>query len=116
MRMADELPHSPRDAPSRQGQQQQPQRGGQPPQQQPGWRITPAPDGRGGNPPNPKSGRNQRIILIAVVLGLLLLNYWVSSQALSSNPRVQIPYSPTFLTSVQNGNVVSISSTGDTIE
>jgi cell division protease FtsH len=54
--------------------------------------------------------------LVAVVIGLLAVNLWVSSQALKPNPRVQIPYSPTFLKQVEAGNVTAISSTGDAIE
>jgi cell division protease FtsH len=82
----------------------------------PGWKVTPAPDGRGGGGPDkPNRGRNQRIILVVVVLGLLALNLWVSSRVLGPNPRVQIPYSPTFLGQVQAGNVSLVSSTGDAI-
>ncbi len=46
---------------------------------------------------------------------LLALNLWVSSQALSPNPPIRIPYSPTFLNEVQGNNVNSISSTGDAL-
>ncbi|HEY2438238.1 MAG TPA: ATP-dependent metallopeptidase FtsH/Yme1/Tma family protein, partial [Solirubrobacteraceae bacterium] len=84
----------------------------------PGWRITPAPDGRGPggagkDTPNP---RNTRWIVALVVVGVLALNFWISSQALKAPSRVQIPYSPTFLQQVENGNVSQISSTGDSIE
>src|SRR5437588_12984561 len=84
----------------------------------PGWKVTPAPDGRGSEKPAPKPpGGNQRWIVVALlVLGLLALNLWISSQALKPNPRVRIPYSPTFLTEVQSGNVSQISSTGDSIQ
>jgi cell division protease FtsH len=82
----------------------------------PGWKVTPAPDGRGGQPPNRPSGRNLRLLAVLLVIGLLALNLWISSQALAPNPRVQIPYSPTFLTQVSDGNVASISSTGDSIQ
>jgi cell division protease FtsH len=51
-----------------------------------------------------------------LVLGLLGLNLWISSQALKPNPRVRIPYSPTFIAQVQNANVSEISSTGDAIQ
>jgi cell division protease FtsH len=53
---------------------------------------------------------------VLLVLGLLALNLWISSQALRPASRVQIPYSPTFLEQVQNGNVSQISSTGDSIQ
>ena len=91
-----------------------------PPDQQ-GWKVTPAPDGRGrrreqrnGRPP--KSARNQRIVIVAIVLGLLALNLWISSQALKPNPRVQIPYSPTFLYEVNHGNVGLVSSNSYAIQ
>jgi cell division protease FtsH len=48
-------------------------------------------------------------------VGLLALNLWISSQALKPNAPIRIPYSPTFLTQVQDNNVKSISSTGDSI-
>jgi cell division protease FtsH len=86
----------------------------QPPQ--PGWRVTPAPDGRGRQPAKPPSGRNIRWLAVLFILALLALNLWVSSRALSPSPRVQIPYSPTFLKQVSNGNVVSISTTGESIQ
>ena len=52
----------------------------------------------------------------AVVVCLLALNLWISSQALSPNAPVRIPYSPTFLSQVQAGNVKEISSKGDSIQ
>ena len=67
----------------------------------PRWRVTPAPDGRGGQPPTgqqPK-GPSPRWIVAILIVGLLALNLWISSQALKPNPRVQIPYSPTFIPS-----------------
>jgi cell division protease FtsH len=53
---------------------------------------------------------------VAVVVALLALNLWISSQALRPNAPIRIPYSPTFLTQVQDGNVQSISSTGSSIQ
>jgi cell division protease FtsH len=82
-----------------------------------GWRVTPAPDGRGaragGRPPSPP--RSRWWIAVAVVAFLLAINLWVSSQALKPNAPIRIPYSPTFLNEVQTKNVSSISSTGDAI-
>src|SRR5579884_1218637 len=84
------------------------------PPRPPGWRVTPAPDGRGqpagGQPPSPN--RNARWLVALLVLGLLALNLWISSQALKPNARVRIPYSPTFLSQVKADNVTEISSTG----
>jgi cell division protease FtsH len=49
------------------------------------------------------------------VVGLLAVNLWISSEALRPNSPIRIPYSPTFLSQVQNGNVKAISSKGDAI-
>jgi cell division protease FtsH len=90
-------------------------RGGRP---LPGWRVTPAPDGRGttSTTNKPPSGPSPRWIVVLLVIGLLALNLWISSQALQPPSRVQIPYSPTFLSQVENSNVKEISSTGDSIQ
>jgi cell division protease FtsH len=55
-------------------------------------------------------------VIALIVIGLLALNFWISSNALQSVSRVQIPYSPTFLKQVTDDNVVSISSKGDSIQ
>jgi cell division protease FtsH len=88
---------------------------GQPPTP-PMWKVTPAPDGRGGRQPTPPQRPNPRWVVVVLVLALLGLNLWISSQALSPSPRVSIPYSPTFLQYVQAGNVAQISSTGNSIQ
>ncbi len=84
---------------------------------QQGWRVTPAPDGRGasqqGRPPSPS--RSRWWIVAGIVVFLLAINLWVSSQALKPNAPIAIPYSPTFLNEVQTNNVTTISSTGDAI-
>jgi cell division protease FtsH len=54
--------------------------------------------------------------LVLLVVALLGINLYVSSQALQPTPRVSIPYYPTFIEQVQNGNVSSISSTGNSIQ
>jgi cell division protease FtsH len=91
-----------------------------PPQRTPGWRVTPAPDGRGAPPPSnggkqPNPNRT-RWWIAGVVVVLLALNLWISSQALQPNAPVRIPYSPTFLNQVKSGNVKEIASTGDAIQ
>jgi cell division protease FtsH len=84
----------------------------------PGWRVTPAPDGRGGqgSSTTPPARRNSRWLVVALIVGLLALNLWISSQALSPNPRVRIPYIPLFLNEVRAGNVAEISSTAGAIQ
>jgi cell division protease FtsH len=49
------------------------------------------------------------------VVVLLALNLWISSEALQPNAPIRIPYSPTFLSQVQDGNVEAIYSKGDAI-
>jgi cell division protease FtsH len=78
--------------------------------------VTPAPDGRGRSPAKRPSGPNPRWLALFLIVALLALNFWVSSQVLGPNPRVRIPYSPTFLTQVNENNVSSISSTGASIQ
>jgi cell division protease FtsH len=77
--------------------------------------VTPAPDGRG-RPTKPPSGPNIRWLAVVLVIALIALNFWISSQALSPSPRVRIPYSPTFLTQAEDNNIQSISSTGASIQ
>jgi cell division protease FtsH len=84
--------------------------GSQQPPTQPGWRVTPAPDGRGRQPEKRPKGPNPRWLALFFIVALLALNFWVSSQVLGPNPRVQIPYSPTFLNEVNDNNISSISS------
>jgi cell division protease FtsH len=89
-----------------------------PPQHPTGWRVTPAPDGRGASPTGDQTPgpRRSRWWIALVVVALLALNLWISSQALQPNAPIRIPYSPTFLAQVQAGNVKEISSTGDAIQ
>src|ERR1700761_6095029 len=63
-----------------------------------------------GGPGRPGGPRSQWVVLAGIVAVLLAINLWVSSAALSPNT-VRIPYSPTFLTQLKDGNVASISST-----
>jgi cell division protease FtsH len=89
---------------------------GERPPTPPAWKVTPAPDGRGGRQPTPPRGPNWRWLAVVLVLGLLGLNLWISQQAIQPSPRVSIPYSPTFLNEVSDNNVSSISSTGNSIQ
>ncbi len=93
-------------------------RGTPPDTQPPGWKVTPAPDGRGPAKPGstPPSRPNPRWLIAVLVVGLLALNLWISSQALKPNARVRIPYYPTFITQLRDSNVSEISSTADAIQ
>jgi cell division protease FtsH len=96
-----------------------PQGSGRPPmpRDKHGWRVAPAPDGRGmpdqHKPPPPHRLRGFWIVLIA----LLALN-WLSVLlfAPAQQPRVAVPFSPYFLAQVKAGKVRSILSTSGTIE
>jgi cell division protease FtsH len=82
-----------------------------------GWRVAPAPDGRGlpdhHKPPPPHRLRGFWIVVIV----LLAIN-WLSVLLVqpSSQPRVKVPFSPYFIDQLGAGKVKSISSTGDTIQ
>ena len=52
----------------------------------------------------------------AWIVGLLVLNYWAGTRATQMQARVQIPYSPYFLTQVQADNVSEIRSKGTAIQ
>jgi cell division protease FtsH len=106
------------DQPSRRSTPPQPGRAQPPAPGQQGWRVTPAPDGRGTpqRPGPPTPPRSRWWIAAAAVVCLLALNLWISSRALSPNAPVRIPYSPTFLSQVNAGNVKAISSKGDSIQ
>ena len=81
-----------------------------------GWRVEPAPDGRGAPPPPkpPMFGLSRRII--AVVLALLAINFIAALITGGPAQRTQVPYSPFFLQQVQASNVQEISSQGETIQ
>jgi cell division protease FtsH len=87
------------------------------PQDQGGWRVAPAPDGRGmpesHKPPPPHRLRGFWIFFIA----LLALNWiFVLLARPGGEQRVKVPFSPYFLNEVQAGKVKSISSKSDTID
>ena len=74
-----------------------------------GWRVDPAPDGRGADKERrrliPNRGR-----LIGIVVALLALNLIVSFVTGLPDPPEQVPYQPFFLEQVEAGNVEEISS------
>jgi cell division protease FtsH len=86
----------------------------------PRWRTPTTATGRPTEqrPPGqqPPGRPNPRWLVLLLVAGLLILNIYVSQQTLQPSGRVRIPYSPTFLQQVKNGNVSEISSTGNAIQ
>jgi cell division protease FtsH len=87
------------------------------PQDQGGWRVAPAPDGRGmpegSKPPPPHRFRGFWIFFVA----LLAINWILVLVAQpAGQPRVKVPFSPYFLNQAQAGQVKSISSKSDTID
>lgn len=87
------------------------------PRDERGWRVAPAPDGRG--MPDPPAARppHRSPRFLWFVLVLIAIN-WGSVYLFSpaGPPRVRVPFSPYFVSQVQAGRVASISSRGDTIE
>ena len=87
------------------------------PRDERGWRVAPAPDGRG-MPESPARRPPHRsrwfvwfvVLLLALNLGSALLI------RPGAQPRVRVPFSPYFVTAVENGRVASIASTGNTIQ
>ena len=87
------------------------------PRDQRGWRVAPAPDGRGTpEAPAPRPPHRSRWFVWFVLL-LLALNFGSVLLARPvAQPRVRVPFSPYFISAVENGRVASISSTGNTIQ
>src|ERR1700729_3715424 len=94
-----------------------PDRGKPMPRDHRGWRVAPAPDGRGA-PEAPKRKPPLRSRgFIWFVVGVLAFN--LASVFLLSpggQQRVKVPFSPYFLAAVQSGRVAAIESKGDTIQ
>jgi cell division protease FtsH len=83
-----------------------------------GWRVAPAPDGRGmpeEHKPTPPHRWRGLWIFFLILLALNWLSVLVF-QPSSSEPRVTVPFSPYFLDQVTAGQVVSISSKSGTID
>ena len=54
--------------------------------------------------------------MVAFIVALLALNYWIGSRETEPPTRLNVPYSPFFLHQVADGHVVSITSTGTAIQ
>jgi len=89
------------------------------PRDERGWKVQPAPDGRGMPEQAPKAKPpHRRPGFLWFVLALFVLN-WLSVLLItpSTGPqRVTVSFNPFFLQTVQAGQVRSISSTGNTVE
>ena len=87
------------------------------PQDEQGWRVAPAPDGRG-MPEQHRSRPPHRLrgfwIFVIVLLAVNWLSVLIAQPG--SQPRVPVPFSPYFLNQVNAGQVKSISSTSETID
>jgi len=87
------------------------------PRDKQGWRVAPAPDGRGMPeehkpvPPHRWRGLWITFVVLLAVNWLLVLLVQPAAQ-----PRVTVPFSPYFLNQLQAEQVKSISSRGDTIQ
>ena len=87
------------------------------PRDKQGWRVAPAPDGRGmPDEHKPKPPHRLRGFWLFVLV-LLVLN-WASVLFVqpASQPRVKVPFSPYFLNQLQAGQVKSVTSKGDTVQ
>jgi cell division protease FtsH len=87
------------------------------PQDKGGWRVAPAPDGRGmpeQNQPRPPHRFRGFWIFFLVLLAV----NWILVLAMQpgGQQRVKVPFSPYFLNQVEAGQVKSISSKSDTIQ
>jgi cell division protease FtsH len=108
------LPDSPAESPAKPATP--PPKTPSPEQHPAGWRVQPAPDGRGA-PPKPKPPMIPRSrTFIAFLLGLLAVNLLISFLTSGAADRPRIPYQPFFVNQVQNQNVSEISSKEDSIE
>src|SRR3954467_3729328 len=82
-----------------------------------GWRVRPAPDGRGAPEEkrrSPFGGIGRRWLILVLVL--LAVNFWISSLIPNGHERVRVPYTPTFVQEIKSGNVSEISSKGATVQ
>jgi len=86
------------------------------PRDKQGWRVAPAPDGRG-MPEDQKPAPPHRLRGFWIFVLVLLALNWLSVLLFQppGQPRVKVPFSPYFLNEVQAGQVKSISSKADTI-
>jgi cell division protease FtsH len=87
-----------------------------PPKTESGWRVDPAPDGRGTPAPSKRPMIPWGRRFIWFVLALLALNIALSFMTGRPEDRKRVPFQPFFVGQVQDGNVKEISSRADSIE
>jgi cell division protease FtsH len=82
-----------------------------------GWRVAPAPDGRG-LPDQHKPTPPHRLRSFWIFVIVLLAINWLSVLLFQpgSEPRVKVPFSPYFLQQVEAKKVKSITTTGNTVD
>src|ERR1700741_4492816 len=82
-----------------------------------GWRVSPAPDGRGKPPQQGKPPMLpfSPMRFFGLILLLLVVNWAAVALLAPAEKRIRVPYTPTFLTQVRDGNVKEISSEGETV-
>ncbi|MGZ4242715.1 MAG: ATP-dependent zinc metalloprotease FtsH [Solirubrobacteraceae bacterium] len=87
------------------------------PRDKQGWRVAPAPDGRG-LPEQHKPTPPHRLRGFWIFVIVLLAINWLSVLLFQpgTEPRVRIPFSPYFLSQVDAGKVKSITTTGNTVD
>ena len=85
-------------------------------QSQPGWRVTPAPDGRGAPEGGEQRPRRLNRWWLLLLVAMLAVNFAVSRAALGPEERVWIPYQPTFLEQIREDNVRSISTSDGSVQ
>jgi hypothetical protein len=75
-----------------------------------GWRVDPAPDGRGAPPPAKPPMIPRSRTFIAFLIGLLAVNLLISFLTGGAPDRPRVPYQPFFVNQVRAHNVEEISS------
>jgi len=82
----------------------------------PGWRVDPSPDGRGAPKQKPPMMPFSWRRFLTVLAVLLVANYVLAGIFAPQEERKRVPYTPTFVDQIEQGNVKEISSRGDTVQ
>src|SRR6201995_2829151 len=90
---------------------------GRMPRDEGGWRVAPAPDGRGMPDSPARRPPHRSRWFVWFVVALLVLNFGsVLLARPAGQPRVDVPFSPYFVSAVRAYRVASIASKGDTVQ